>query len=262
MTMAKKLFTSLPRPIVTCIMREPNAASAIATIRNGEFDGAHAFALHLEDWKREEMTEANFRRVIDATHRPVMFLRYRDVQPTPQSMSDEERVDVLTLAVECGAAAVDFTADTFDPSPLEFTAKPEAVDRQRRAIDRVRQLGGEVVMSSHIYEARTCEQVLEHMKAVEKRGPDFAKIVTIANTEEEYLEAVKTTLALRKEMKVPFIHLCGGKFALPHRYLSPMLGNHLTFCVQRYTERFVTPQPPLKNMLNILNSANWHIDSI
>jgi len=39
-----------------------------------------------------------------------------------------------------------------------------------------------------------------------------------------------------------------------------MLGNHLTFCVQRYTERFVTPQPPLQNMLSILSSANWHID--
>ena len=257
--MTRLSFSALPRPIIACILCEKTPAGAIATIKNAEFDGAPAFAIHLEPWEKEALTDENFRRIIEATRRPVMFLRYRGTQ-WPCTLSEEERVEVLIRAVKCGAAAVDFTADTFDPSPMEFSSNPHVVDRQRRIIDEVHQLGAEVVMSSHIFEPRTCQQVLEHLKAVEKRGADFAKIVTLANTEEEFLEAVHTTLTLRKEMKIPFIHLCGGRFALPHRYLSPSLGNGVTFCVHHYTQDFITVQPPLKNMLAVLNNYNWHID--
>ena len=259
--MKNKSFLQLPRPIVTCILCERTVDEAVATIRNGEFDGAHAFAIHLEPWSEKDLTDENFSRIAGASRKPVMFLRYRGSKKWPCSMSDEERAEMLLRAVKCGASAIDFTADMFDASPLEFTAKQSAIDQQMRYIDRAHELGGEVVMSSHVQEPRSCEQVVEHLKAVEKRGADFAKIVTPANTEEEFVEAVKTTLMLRREMKIPFIHLCGGKFALPHRYLSPTLGNSLTFCVQRYTECFVTTQPPVKNMLNVLNNYAWNLDS-
>lgn len=258
--MKKKSFLSLPRPIVTCILCERTVDEAVATIKNGEFDGAHAFAIHLEPLSADQLTDENFRRIAQASRKPIMFLRYRGSKKWPLAMTDEERADMLLRAVECGASAIDLTADMFDASPLEFSANPKAIDLQRRYIDRAHELGGEVVMSSHVQEPRTCEQVVEHLKAVEARGADFAKIVTPANTEEEFVEAVKTTLTLRREMKIPFIHLCGGKFALPHRYLSPSLGNSLTFCVQRYTECFVTTQPPVKNMLAVLNNYAWNID--
>lgn len=32
-------------------------------------------------------------------------------------------------------------------------------------------------MSSHIYEPRTCEQVVAHLKAAEVRGADFVKML-------------------------------------------------------------------------------------
>ena len=125
-----------------------------------------------------------------------MFLLYRgDAAGWPTPASDEERVERLKLAVRAGGAAVDFPADTFDPSPREISWNPEAIDRQRRAIDEVHEMGGEVVMSSHIAEPLSTEEVLEHMLSIEKRGADFAKIVTTADTEEQYVEAVNTTLA-------------------------------------------------------------------
>lgn len=255
--MSRPSFLALPRPVITCILGEKTVNEAVATIKNGEFKGAPAFAIHLEFLEKQDLTDDNFRRIAGCTHRPVMFLHYRG----DGRFTDEERVELLTRAVTCGAAAVDFTADTFDPSPMEFTTDAQAIDRQRRAIDRVHELGGEVVMSSHIVDqARTCEQVVEQMKAVEARGVDYAKIVTMANTEEEFLEAVRTTMALRREMKKPFIHLCGGQFGLPMRYLCPSLGNALTFCVEKYSATFTTGQPPLENMQTILKNYNWHID--
>ena len=255
--MSRPSFLALPRPVVTCILGEKTVDDAVATMKNGEFQGAPAFAIHLEKLPREALTDDNFRRIAGCTRRPVMFLRYR----ADGIFTDEERVELLTRAAACGAAAVDFTADTFDPSPMEFSEKPEAIDRQRRAIDRVHELGAEVVMSSHITDqSRTCEQVVSHLLAVEKRGADFVKIVTRADTEEEFLEAVRTTMVLRRELKKPFIFLCGGKFALPMRYLCPSLGNALTFCVEKYSAAFTTGQPPLENMQRILKSYNWHIN--
>ena len=255
--MIKPSFVSLPKPIVTCIFSAKTVAEAISIIRNGEFEGAPAFAIQLEALGRENLTDENLTAIANSTPRPVMFLHYR---PEPNPFTEDERVELLLRCVKCGAAAVDFPADTFDPSPFEFTAKQEAVDRQMRAIESVHELGAEVVMSSHIYAPRTCEQVLEHMKAVEKRGPDFAKIVTLADTEEEFLEAVKTTLALHREMKIPFIHLINGRFAVMHRFLSPKLGNSVTFCVSRYTEAFTTSQPLVRNMRAVLENNPWNID--
>lgn len=260
--MSRLSFLALPRPIVTCILKPHGAADAIATMKNGEYDGAPAFAVHLESFGRENLTDDNLRKMASATRKPVMFLHYR-TGPDAQGrapLTDEERVDLLLRAIRCGGTAVDFTADTFDESPLEFTANPAAIDRQRRAIDDAHELGGEVIMSSHIYQPRSCEQVLEHMKAVEDRGVDIAKIVTQVETEEQFLEAVRTTMALRREMKVPFIHLSVGRFGRMHRYLSPALGNALTFCPWRYTEEMISDQPLLKNMMNVLDSYNWHID--
>ena len=255
--MARPSFLSLPRPIITCILKEPTVEAAVATIKNGECEGAPAFAIHLEGLKNSDLTKENFRRIAGCTKKPVMFLRYRH----DGSLTDEERVQVLKDAVECGAAAVDFTADTFDASPREFSDKPAVVARQMKLIDEVHEMGGEVVMSSHVLnEALSCDQILDHLTSVEKRGADFAKIVTRADTEEEFLEALRTTMVLRREMKIPFIFLCGGKFALPQRYIGPTLGNALTFCVQRYTNMFTTSQPPLANMMSVLRGYNWHID--
>lgn len=250
-------FVKMQKPIVTCIMSERTVEKVIATIKNGEYEGAPAFAVQMEALGVENLTDENLTRIVQATKRPVMLLYYR---PQGCTLNEEERVELLLRCAKCGAAAIDFTADTFDPSPLEFSEKEEVITKQLKAIEKAHELGAEVVMSSHIYEPRSCEQVLRQMKAVEQRGVDFAKIVTIADTEEDFLEAIKTTLILRKEMKIPFIHLCGGKFGLAHRFLSPKIGNTMTFCVSRYTECFTTIQPHLKNMLEVLENNPWNID--
>lgn len=253
--MKRPSFLALPRPVVACIMGEPTVAETIATIRNGEFDGAPAFAIHLEKMNPGEVTRESLAQIMASTRRPVMALRYRG----QDGLTDGERAQVLAMAAECGAAAVDITADMFDASPLEFSTDPAAIGQQTRFVERMHAMGVEVVLSSHIYEPRDCGQVLEQMLAMEGRGADYVKIVTMAETEDEFLEAVRTTLALRKALKTPFIHLCGGRFARPQRFLSPALGCALTFCVQRYTSSFTTAQPPVGSMLSVLENYQWHI---
>ena len=255
-------FLALPKPIITCITGEKTVEADIANIKNAEYDGAQAFAVHLERLGQDKHTAENLKRLSDCTAKPVMFLHYRDLNARPKVYTDEERVELLHLALKCGGACTDITADTFDASACEFTKNQSAIDKQRRFIDEAHAMGAEVVMSSHIMEPRSCEQVLEQMTEIEKRGPDFSKIVTIANTEAEFLEAIKTTLELRKVMKKPFIHLCSGQFAKPQRLLGPALGSALTFCTQKITPDYITMQPPVVNMIAALKNLNWSIDDV
>ncbi len=260
--MKKKSFLMLERPVITCIIGEPDPASDIATIKNAEYEGAKAFAVHFDRLDRQYQTEEVLKKIADSTTRPAMMLLYRAAGERIMPYTDEERLDILKSAVKCGAACIDITADSFAPSPDEYTKEPSAVDRQLRYIDEIHEMGGEVVISSHVYHSMTCEQVVEHMLDVEKRGPDIAKIVTLANTQEEFLEAIRTTMELRKVMKIPFIHLCGGEFAKPLRLLEPLLGSFLTFCPLTYTQDFISIQPLYSNMVSAIWNLNWSIGDV
>ena len=61
--MNRPSFLALPRPIVTCILGEKTVEDAIATVKNGEFKGAPAFAIHLEKLAKEDLTDDNLRRI-------------------------------------------------------------------------------------------------------------------------------------------------------------------------------------------------------
>ncbi len=254
--MKKPSFLALPKPAAVCIMKEPTVEAAIAEIRNGEFEGAPAFAVHLEGLGRENLTRDNLSRITGATSRPVMLLHYR---PNPNPFTEEERAELMLRCAECGAAAVDLPADTFDPSPLEFSEDPGAVRRQREVIGEIHARDTEVILSSHVSRSLTHDRVLYQMQAMEQRGADFVKLVSPADTEEEFLEALRTTLTLRRELRTPFIHLCSGKFAQAHRFFAPKLGNAVTFCVTHYSDHYITCQPHLRNMLTVLESIPWDI---
>jgi 3-dehydroquinate dehydratase len=147
-------------------------------------------------------------------------------------------------------------------SPREITHDKEAVDKQKRLIDLIHGKGAEVVISSHMNEALSPEQVLEHLQAFELRGADVVKIVTAINTEEEFSEAVRATMLLRRELKTPFIHLCNGTFGRLHRFLGPALGVSIVFAVHRYESRNPMTQPTIQAMKTVFENLHWHIDDI
>ena len=190
--MNKPSFLNLPRPILVCITGETTIEANIANIRNAEYEGAHAFAIHLEKVGQANHSDEALRRMAGCTRKPVMMLHYRDAGALPRAYTDEERMDLLRRAIRCGAACVDLTGDTFNAGDCEFTENSRAVDMQRKFIDEIHELGGEVIMSSHIQRARRCDEVVQQMLAIEKRGCDIAKIVTVADTEDEFVDASHT----------------------------------------------------------------------
>lgn len=99
----------------------------------------------------------------------------------------------LLEGLRMGGTLADVMGDVFDRSPDELTRKPEAINRQKKLIDEIHEMGKEVLMSSHVLRYAAAEEVLEIAYEHQKRGADISKIVTAANNEDE--EAENTVLA-------------------------------------------------------------------
>lgn len=252
-------FVNLPKPFIVNVVTDEDPDSCIATIRNAEYDGAQAFDLHLRALGRQYHNKEDLTRIIKSTNKPTMMIYYRDDANWTTVHSDEERAETHILGVQCGASACDIMGDMFDPSPMEITYNPSAIDKQKRLIDRIHGLGGEVIMSSHTWVHMTTEQVVTQLKALESRGADMVKVAAAVNSEEELLEAFETTVALKKELKVPFIHICMGQYGKLHRFVGPMLGSSLIFCVQQYTPKGHKEQPLVRSAKAVFDNLDWHV---
>lgn len=252
-------FVNLPKPFIVEVVTDPDPDSAIASIRNGEYDGAQAYDLHLRALERQYHNVNDLERIIKSTSRPVMMINYRGDKTWAGQATDEERVASHLLGVKAGASACDLMGDLFDPSPMEITCNQTAIDRQRKLIDQIHGMGAEVIMSSHTWVHMTTEQVVEHLKRLEARGADMVKVAASVNNEQELLEAFQTTVTLKKELKVPFIHICMGQYGKLHRFVGPMLGSSLIFCVQSYTPKGHKEQPLVRAAKAVFENLDYHV---
>lgn len=252
-------FLQLRTPYLAAIVGEATPEQTISTILNFEHDGTEAFVVDLSGWDPEKRTLETLSRLFHCTGRPMMPLCYRSKNLSADKISDDERAKLMLLTIDAGAAACDVMGDMFDPSPRERTRDEKAIEKQKRLIDQIHAKGAEVLMSSHAQsEFLTGEEILEHLSDFVSRGVDIPKIVVRANSEDELLEAFRTTVLLKRELKVPFVHLCSGKYGRLQRYVAPSLGAALTFGVRGYSEN--SPQPIVSAARYVLNELNWHLN--
>ncbi len=259
--MKRTFFPGRRGPMITAIMGGQTPDELIAQSRGAEFDGAHGIAISLSDLKPEFRNRESFEKIVNSVNLPFMFYFYRD-DCWKVACTDDARQEVLLCAAEAGAAMIDVMGDLYDPSPREITRDPEAINKQKGLIDRIHAKGAEVVISSHMNEALSAEQVLGHLKEFELRRADAVKIVTVINTEEEFSEAVRATMLLQRELKTPFIHLCNGSFGRLQRFISPALGVSIVFAVHRYDSRYPMSQPTIQAMKTVFENLHWHIDDL
>lgn len=257
----RRLFFQNPRATaITAIMSGQTPESLIAQSRSAEFDGADAIAIDLCDLLPEFRNRESLERVINAVNLPFMFYFYRNDRHKVAN-DDESRQVLLLDTAKAGGAMIDVMGDLYDPSPNEITRNPEAIEKQKQLISKIHDLGAQVVMSSHPNKAMSAEAILEQLRSFEQRGVDVVKIVTVADTDEEFAETVRATMLLHRELKTPFIHLCNGKFGRIHRYLGLKLGVSITFAVDRYEEGASFTQPSVRSMKTVAASIPWHIET-
>jgi len=250
-------FVRLQSPYLAAIIEGATPEATIAGILKCEHDGAEAFAVSLAAWERDQLTLEELSRVFHCTGRPMMPLCYRSGNLAADRLDDDARAELLLLAVEAGAAACDIMGDMYDPAPRERTRDRQAIEKQKCLIDRIHAQGAEVLMSSHApNEFLTGEEILEHLSDFVSRGADIPKIVVRADSEDEVIEAFRTTVLLKRELPTPFVHLCTGRYGRLQRYVAPSLGAALTFGVESSVQG---PQPLVSSARGLLDELNWHV---
>ncbi len=270
-----KRLSSMKAPALAGVIREETAIKAIAEIKNCLYDGADMIDLHMSCLDNTSVETLKW--IIDSSKLPVLALNYNSkCDWSNAGYTEEERVESFLRAVEAGAAGVDIQGYTYHlPSktdfcgedkysftkgnPKEIVTDESIIEKQCRLIERVHGMGAEVLLSCHPNIPMNCEQVVDLALFLEKRNPDIIKIVTIANTDEEMIESLKSMVALKKNVKTPVSYHAAGAKGRLSRVLNPVLGGQIAFCVDRYTGSSTMEQLELKatkqvvdNMLKIL----------
>ncbi|MDI9497163.1 MAG: type I 3-dehydroquinate dehydratase [Bacillota bacterium] len=249
----KVKFRDQKLPMLLTSLSDATVDDTICTVREAIYDGTDGFLLHLEKLRGDELNREGLTRLCGHLRgRPLYTMSYR----RDDGRSDEERIAEQLLALECGASMIDMMGDMYDPSPRELTRDPRAVRRQRETIERVHEMGGEVLLSSHTWVYMTTGELLEHCAELEARGADFIKIAMSVNSEEEALEAMRSTVVVSRALGVPFLHICMGPHGKLHRAIGPKLGSCFALCVQRYTPAGHKDKPLLRAEKAVLENLD------
>ena len=263
-----KRLSTIKAPALAGVVRERTVRAALAEIKNCYTDGSQMIDLHLSCLA--DQSEEGIRAVIEGSPLPVLALNYQTAYDwSAVAYTEEEREALFLSAVRAGAAGVDMQGYTFDlPSktgfvgedkysftkgnPKEIVTDEGVIARQRALIDKVHSMGAEVLLSCHPGIPMKREQVVELALFLEKREPDIIKIVSIANSEEDMLEALHAMRALKREVKTPVSYHAGGKFGALTRVLCPALGGQIAFCVDRFSESSTLEQMDLRSAKSLI----------
>ncbi len=239
----KPSFLNSSRPIVVGMTLKKTPREAISNIKNCIYASADAVAVQLCKMERQYKTEEELSRIFaSAAGRPIYVTNY--VWSENAGRSYEECAEELVMAMQAGGTLADVPGDFFcEDKEYQLTENEEAVQKQMALIDRLHEMGKEVIMSSHIFRFLPAEKVLEIAKEQVRRGADIVKIVAGASSEAEEMENLRITSLLKKELSCPFIFLAAGTHAKIHRMIGPMLGCFGIFAVYEHDENAVPTQP-------------------
>ena len=256
--MLKRSFVNRQEPAVTLLCKPHSAAQAIALARSAESDGADGIAIEMSALPESDRSFDSLKSIIASVQLPFMFINYRN--DTICGADDERRQQYLLRAADAGADVIDVMGDLYAPAPRQLTFEAEAVAKQKALIDEIHARGAHVLISSHATDAFVApEEVLEMMQVQSERGADLLKVVTKVNTEEEFLESLRTMLLLRKNISKPFIYLATGKFGKMVRYMGPKFGVAVEFGVHDYDTEGIYAQPTIKSFRQVLDNLHWDL---
>ena len=239
----KKTFLKSDKPMLTVMLQCRQPELAKKRIRKALELGADAFGLQVEsllpEYRTKEVVQDIFREM---QGKPVYVTNYRKDKT---SDADDEAVAAgLENLADWGATLCDVMGDLFCKHPDELTDDPAAIQKQLELIDRLHSKGAEVLMSSHLKQFHTAEQILAIALEQQRRGADVVKIVNGKSTMEQQLENLRITHLLKENLKVPFLFLSGGECRI-HRRIGGSLGCCMYLCVYEHDELSTKNQPLL-----------------
>ena len=243
----KASFIRSDKPLKTAMIQVKTADEAIAAIESGLKQGADAFGWQLECLNADQINQKTLENVFSAgCGMPFYVTNYK--WASGGDKPEKQYFDELLLALKCGATLIDMPGDSFSPAPDQLTYDQQAIRKQVEFSQKVHDLGGELLISSHVPDFRSEDYVLGMAFEQKRRGADIAKIVTFSH-DDELTDNLKTTVRLRETLGIPFLFLSGGEKCRLHRLAGPLLGACMWLCVA-YRAPITTPPQPLLSDVN------------
>jgi len=244
------------RTSVYHLFKPRSEAHAIALSRAGYADGADGICFELNALPPEFRTVGCFRRMIEATPVPKIFCDYRT--DVVYGADDEGRMACLLKAAEAGADYIDVMGDLYDAQPDQhLTERPEALARQREAIEKIHTFGAKALISSHVLEKpMTADEMVAHLTREAEHGADVCKLVTKLLTADDYTESVRAMDRLNRTFDRPWILLGGGAFGRLQRFTGPAFGCAVEFGVHDYDPLETYDQPTIRSFREALGAMN------
>lgn len=244
----KASFIRSDKPLKTAMIQVKTADEAIAAIESGLKQGADAFGWQLKCLNADQINQKTLENVFSAgCGMPFYVTNYK--WASGGDKPEEQYFDELLLALKCGATLIDMPGDSFSPAPDQLTYDQQAIRKQIEFSQKVHDLGGELLISSHVPDFRSEDYVLGMAFEQKRRGADIAKIVTFSHDDEQLTDNLKTTVRLRETLGIPFLFLSGGEKCRLHRLAGPLLGACMWLCVA-YRAPITTPPQPLLSDVN------------
>ena len=272
----EKRFSTSNTPLVVGVVRERTVQNALSKIREYEASGATAIDVHLSCLDDEYKTVASLKLIADGTDLPILALNYNQRHKwTEIGDSEEDRVALMLKGLDAGMSAMDMQGYTFDPAskrnyvgediysftknnPFEIVTDKKVIAQQKELIDRVHDMGKEVVLSTHPYIPMNGNQIEDLVCFLAERNPDVIKLVTRCLTEDDLMESFDTMRKLKKlnlRQKISF-HCCDelGKMT---RLVNPILGSYMCFCTKSNDENRNKEQLDIGTAVAFFKEFGW-----
>lgn len=241
----KPTFLEYDKALLTVMVQANNPDRIVELVEKSLPCGAEAFGMQFERLKAEYRKKEIYRQLFSCTDKPIYVTNYRMWEN--EGKSDEQLADELLELASCGATLCDVMGDLYDKNPDELTMDPDAVEKQIRFIEKLHNMGAEVLMSSHIIKFITAERVLEMALEQQRRGADICKIVVDAKDREQEVENMRIIEFLSRNLKIPFLFLSVGECGIM-RKIGGELGCCMYLCVYEHDELSAPAQPLLKHV--------------
>lgn len=248
--MNRKSFFENDKATLTVMVQAKTPNRIKELVDKASESGGEAFGIQLEVLEKQYQTKEIYKELFEYTKdKPVYVTNYRSGQN--EGKSDEQLADELLEIAECGADLCDVIGDLYDPQPDEVAIDKNAIEKQKKLIEKLHKKGAKVLMSSHVMKYTSPERVLEIARQHKECGADISKIVTDAENMSQQLENLKIINMLKENLGIPFLFLCGGKCEILRR-IGGRLGCCMYLCVNEYDELATKVQPLLKDMKQML----------
>ncbi|KAL1211835.1 Bifunctional 3-dehydroquinate dehydratase/shikimate dehydrogenase [Cardamine amara subsp. amara] len=223
-----------PSLICAPVMADSIDKMVIETCKAHEV-GADLVEIRL-DWLKDFNPLEDLKTIIKKSPLPTLFT-YRPKWEGGQYEGDEnERLDVLRLAMELGADYID----------VELQVASEFI----KSIDGKKPENFKVIVSSHNYQSTPSVEDLSDLAArIQQAGADIVKIATTAVD----IADVARMFHITSNAQVPTIGLVMGERGLMSRILCSKFGGYLTFGTLESGKVSAPGQPTIKELLDLYN---------